>query len=144
MKWKIISLIQILILCSTLSLGAIPKLPSVVTKARIAQYLDKYAKDHHIPCFLVGYHVFTTENNNSAIVAEDRWIHSNTGGLADIENEVKCVAESTMLKVSSVTKPITATLISKLVEEGKLSWDDDINRYIPESVFPKKVVNGKV
>ncbi len=34
-------------------------------------------------------------------------------------------------RIASVTKPHTATLMAMLVERGKLSWDDPVEKYIP-------------
>ena len=111
------------------------KLPSTKTRQRISAYLDQYAKDHHIPCLLSGYQVYTREGQQQS---GQRWIHSNVDGYADIENQVKCDSTKTILKVSSVTKPITAALVASLIEDGRLNWTDDINKYLSESIFHKK------
>ncbi|MBE3072728.1 MAG: beta-lactamase family protein [Acidobacteria bacterium] len=62
-----------------------------------------------------------------------RW--SNGYGMADLENFVPATA-STMYRVASVTKPITATAVMQLVEAGKLDLDAPIQRYVP--TFPEK------
>ena len=35
-------------------------------------------------------------------------------------------------RLASVTKPFTATLFARLVEEGRLAWDDPVDKYLPE------------
>src|SRR5437868_699621 len=37
----------------------------------------------------------------------------------------------TVFWIASMTKPITATLVMMLVDEGKLSLDDPVEKYIP-------------
>jgi serine beta-lactamase-like protein LACTB, mitochondrial len=56
-------------------------------------------------------------------------------GLSDAENGVPAKA-STMYRLASVSKPITAAAVLKLVEEGRLDLDAPIQRYVP--TFPEK------
>ena len=42
------------------------------------------------------------------------------------------VDEHTIFAVASCSKPITATSLALLVDEGKISWDEPIRAYIPE------------
>ena len=41
------------------------------------------------------------------------------------------MAADTMFGIMSMTKPITATALMILVDEGKLSLDDPVEKYIP-------------
>ena len=130
-------------ICSTLVLGicsAFDHLPNDATKAAIAAYLTKFAQQHHVPCFVAGFQVYKTKNQT--VTGNSRWEYVNPGGLADIENEVQCKF-NTVLRVASVSKSIGSGLVASLVEQGKLQWDEDINKYVPESVFPKKTWNGE-
>ena len=43
----------------------------------------------------------------------------------------RLVAEDTIFRIYSMTKPITSIAIMMLVEEGKLQIDDPVHRYIP-------------
>lgn len=56
-------------------------------------------------------------------------------GLADLENGVPAKRESSY-RMASVTKPMTAVAVLKLVEEGKIDLDAEVQRYVP--YFPKK------
>lgn len=56
-------------------------------------------------------------------------------GTADLENGVPATA-STMYRLASVSKPITAAAVLKLAEEGRLDLDAPIQRYVPP--FPEK------
>lgn len=62
-----------------------------------------------------------------------RW--SRGFGLADVENEVPARADSSY-RMASVTKPMTAVAVLKLVEEGKVDLDAEVQTYVP--YFPRK------
>ena len=55
-------------------------------------------------------------------------------GMADMENNTK-VHTASLFNVASVTKPFTALAIARLVQEGKLSFEDPISKFFPD--FPK-------
>lgn len=52
-------------------------------------------------------------------------------GLADIATKRE-MTPGTMFCIASMTKPITATALMMLVDEGKVSIDDPVAKYIPE------------
>jgi len=62
-----------------------------------------------------------------------RW--SRGFGLADVENQVPARADSSY-RMASVTKPMTAVAVLKLVEEGKIDLDAEVQTYVP--YFPRK------
>ena len=53
-------------------------------------------------------------------------------GMADIENEVPATPR-TVYRIGSVTKQFTSVAIMQLVEQGKLSLDDDVTKYVPNA-----------
>lgn len=61
-------------------------------------------------------------------------------GEADQENGRPMTAD-TLFGIASMTKPITATALMILVEEGKLSVDDPVEKYIP-AFADAKLENG--
>ena len=61
---------------------------------------------------------------------QGRVVHVGAAGSADIETE-RPMAEDTMFGIMSMTKPISATAFMILVDEGKISPDDPIEKYIP-------------
>lgn len=62
-----------------------------------------------------------------------RVIHARGYGFADLENEVPAT-EETVYRIGSITKQFTAVAIMQLLEEGRLSLEDPVTRYVPE--FP--------
>ena len=72
---------------------------------------------------------------SAAVVTERRLRLSVAFGLADVENAVPA-GTSTVYRLASLTKPITATAVLQLVEAGKVDLDAPIQRYVPG--FPEK------
>ena len=52
-------------------------------------------------------------------------------GAANLEYDIP-ITPSTVFHVASVSKQFTALALGLLVAEGKVAWDDDIRRYVPE------------
>lgn len=66
------------------------------------------------------------------LVAKDGKVLQNVAvGKADIEGD-KPMREGTMFAIASMTKPVTATAVMILKDEGKLKIDDPVSKYIPE------------
>jgi len=51
-------------------------------------------------------------------------------GLADVENDIPATAQ-TVYRIGSITKQFTSAAVMQLVEQGKVSLDDDITKYFP-------------
>jgi len=68
------------------------------------------------------------------IAGGDRIIYRDARGDADIELGVPLDTHQ-VFRIASVTKMFTAALILKLAEQGKLSLDDPLSRYLPD--FPQ-------
>src|ERR1700690_4362654 len=77
----------------------------------------------------------TNDPGFAVLVAQNGKILFEKGyGLADREHDVP-VTPQTIFRIGSMTKQFTATAILKLQEEGKLSVDDKLSKYIPD--FPR-------
>ncbi|XP_029379284.1 serine beta-lactamase-like protein LACTB, mitochondrial isoform X1 [Echeneis naucrates] len=61
-------------------------------------------------------------------------------GYADLENRVPCGPE-TVMRIASISKPLTAAAAARLCEEGKLDLDAPVRKYVPE--FPQKQFDGQ-
>lgn len=70
-----------------------------------------------------------------AVVQDGELVWSAGFGMADLENFVPATS-STLFRLGSVSKPITAAAILQLSERGKLDIDAEVQRYCP--AFPKK------
>ena len=66
-----------------------------------------------------------------AVVKDGEVIYKRGYGSAQLEYNIP-ITPSTIFHVASVSKEFTAFAISLLEEQGKLSLDDDIHKYLPE------------
>lgn len=76
-----------------------------------------------------------------AVVKDNEIIWEQGFGLADRENNRKA-DEHTMYSLASISKPITATGIMKLVKDRKLTLDESVNKYLGRSKM-ENMVDGK-
>ncbi|MBZ9607831.1 beta-lactamase family protein [Clostridium estertheticum] len=53
-------------------------------------------------------------------------------GYADLEKKIPVDPDKTDFQIASISKLITATAAMKLVDEGKLSLDEDVNKYLTD------------
>uniref|UniRef100_A0A8C5GHV8 Beta-lactamase-related domain-containing protein n=1 Tax=Gouania willdenowi TaxID=441366 RepID=A0A8C5GHV8_GOUWI len=61
-------------------------------------------------------------------------------GYADLENRVPCTPQ-TVMRIASISKPLTSAAAARLCEEGKLDLDAPVQKYLPD--FPQKQFDGK-
>ena len=66
-----------------------------------------------------------------AVARGDRLILAKGYGKADLEFDIP-MNEQTMLRIGSVTKQFSAAAIMRLVEQGRLSLDDTLDKMLPE------------
>ena len=74
-----------------------------------------------------------------AIVKDRRLVYARGYGWADRDKKVPATASS-LFRIASVSKPITAVAVLKLVEEGKLSLDARAFDIVP---LPPVIENGR-
>jgi CubicO group peptidase (beta-lactamase class C family) len=65
-----------------------------------------------------------------AVARRGRMAHVSHYGLADVEAQ-RPVADDTLWRIYSMTKPITSVAALMLVEQGALALTDPVSRYIP-------------
>lgn len=58
-------------------------------------------------------------------------VHQSVIGWADVERGIP-LREDSIFRIYSMTKPITSVAFMMLVEEGKVSLNDPVSRFIPE------------
>ena len=71
----------------------------------------------------------------AAVVLDGEPVWSAGFGMADLENFAPATS-STLFRLGSISKPITATAVMQLFERGKLDLDAPVQKYCP--AFPKK------
>ncbi len=65
-----------------------------------------------------------------AIVSRDQILHIATVGHTTAARKHP-IDQQTTFRLASVSKPFAAELVGLLVEDGSLSWDDPVIRYVP-------------
>mgnify|MGYP000250332683 FL=1 len=69
------------------------------------------------------------------VVKEGNVLYRKAFGMADMELQVK-MTPNNIIRIGSISKQFTASAILKLMEEGKLTLQDQITKYIPD--YPTK------
>lgn len=65
------------------------------------------------------------------LLRNGRIVDWKTYGLRDVENKLPMEKDS-IFRIYSMTKPITSVAVMMLVEEGKITLDDQVSKHIPE------------
>lgn len=97
--------------------------PAALDSAAIAEVMENAQQRGKLPGVSV------------AVVLGDDIVWSGGAGRADIENDVPATAKS-VYRIGSISKPVAAVAVMQLVEQGKVSLDDPIQKYVPS--FPEK------
>jgi CubicO group peptidase (beta-lactamase class C family) len=58
-------------------------------------------------------------------------VHNEVQGFADLSRKV-AMANDTIFRIYSMTKPVTSVAFMMLVEEGRVALDEPVHKYIPE------------
>lgn len=76
-----------------------------------------------------------------AIVAnKDRVLYHNAFGLMDVAKR-RPIEKDSIFRIASMTKPVTSVAVMMLVEQGKLSLDDPVAKYIPALKSPDVITS---
>lgn len=79
-----------------------------------------------------------------SLVADDKNIlHLSAVGMADLETK-RPMKTDDVFWIASMTKPVTATAVMMMQEQGKLSVDDPVEKYLPEFSNLKDAAGNKV
>ncbi|WP_017930058.1 serine hydrolase domain-containing protein [Robiginitomaculum antarcticum] len=71
-------------------------------------------------------------NGLSALVYDDgQVVYKKAFGKSDVERDTD-MSGDTVVRIYSMTKPVTAAIIMQMVEEGKISLDDPVKKWIPQ------------
>lgn len=78
-----------------------------------------------------------------AILRNDKIRQTAAAGVVNLDTGVRATKDS-VFQIGSITKPITATLIMQLVDEGLLQLDDPVSKHLPEFRVARADVSGSV
>src|SRR5580692_4679059 len=67
----------------------------------------------------------------TVVASKSQLLSGEAVGYADLAAR-KPMTMNTLFWIASMTKPITATALMMLVDEGKISVDDPVEKYLPE------------
>jgi CubicO group peptidase (beta-lactamase class C family) len=86
---------------------------------RLDRFLaEKYVAPGKLPCALLQ------------VAREGRLVHQTVLGNASLETGAPLLEDS-IVRIYSMTKPITSVAFMMLVEEGRVALDDPVHRFIP-------------
>ena len=87
--------------------------------ARIDRFLsERYIDSGRLPCAQLQ------------VMRDGRLVHHSVLGQASLEDG-RPLAEDAIVRIYSMTKPITSVAFMMLVEEGKVALEDPVHRFIP-------------
>lgn len=66
------------------------------------------------------------------VVKDGKLVYKRGFGMANLDYDVPNTPSTTLFNLASASKPFTAMSIALLAQQGKLSLDDDIRKYVPE------------
>lgn len=85
----------------------------------IEKIYSAYAEKNHFPGYAFG------------VMVDGKLAFSGSGGYTDMAKKIPATTRS-MFRIASMSKSFTAMAILKLRDEGKLTLDDPVYKYIPE------------
>lgn len=97
--------------------------------ARVDAWMDRLVSDGKLPGVSV------------VVARRGRVAYSRCTGLADIARGT-AMAPETLVRIYSMTKPLTSVAIMMLYEEGRFQLDDPISRFLPSFANQRVFVGG--
>lgn len=85
----------------------------------VDRLFEAYAREQHVPGLAWG------------IVIDGKLTHVGFSGVRDLKTHAP-IDKDTAFRIASMTKSFTVLAILKLRDEGKLSLDDEVSKWIPE------------
>ncbi len=114
--------IQIFTAAISICLGILPA-GAQIDNQKIQDYLEQVRIESGIPGI------------SAAVAVNNEILFSGGAGYADLENQVQATG-ATIYRIASISKPIGGIGVMQLLEQGKVSLQDDIRKYVPS--FPEK------
>ena len=95
------------------------KTPSIRQKNKIAAALQPFVDNHSLAGAV------------TLVATKDKILDVTTVGFADVARRTPMRRDG-MFWIASMTKPMTGAAVMMLVDEGRLSVDDPVEKYLPE------------
>ncbi len=96
---------------------------------RIERHFSRYVEAGRLP----GFSVLVSRGGQIGYLA--------SGGYRDVETKAP-VAEDTVYRIYSMTKPVTSLALMMLFEEGLFDLSDPVAKFLPEFANPQVMVGG--
>jgi CubicO group peptidase (beta-lactamase class C family) len=100
-----------------------------VRLGRLSGWMEAHVDEGRLPCLGV------------VIVRDGQVIFEEFLGHRDVESRAPFGADS-LVRMYSMTKPVTGTALMMLLEEARLSLDDPVAEYLPELGTPRVLAGG--
>lgn len=88
-------------------------------EAAFDRLFEQAMAEYHLPGLAVG------------VIEDGRVVYRRTGGERSAGSGEPIDAD-TLFKIASNSKAMTTGLLARLVDQGKLAWDDPVTKYLPE------------
>jgi CubicO group peptidase (beta-lactamase class C family)/microsomal dipeptidase-like Zn-dependent dipeptidase len=95
------------------------KRPAAADRASLDAIFDTVMSQYHLPGMALG------------VVEDGRIVYTRTAGEL-VAGGGQQVDADTLFKIASNTKAMTTGLLARLVDAGKLSWDDPVVKWLPQ------------
>lgn len=125
---------QIMIVFTTLSMTLIEELSIAQLKSSIQPFDSLNQKLEFLVTELVEKDSSVRNCVLSVMKNDSSYFWSGAAGIASQENQLPMTKE-TQIYIASITKLYTATVIMQLYENGIISLDDPISKYLPEKLY---------
>lgn len=86
---------------------------------KLSELIEKTRSTFDVPGISVG------------IIKDGKVVYAQGHGVASLKDQ-RPMNEKTLVGIASNSKGFTATALAMLVDEGKLSWDDRVQKHLPE------------
>jgi len=88
-------------------------------KAAFDRLFDQAMQHYHLPGLAVG------------VIEDGQVVYRRTGG-ERVAGSGEPIDADTLFKIASNSKAMTTGVLARLVDQGKLAWDDPVTKYLPD------------
>jgi CubicO group peptidase (beta-lactamase class C family) len=104
--------------CLLVALLISPALVSAADRARLDTLFEQTLAEYPLPGLAVG------------VIEDGQIVYQRTAG-ERVAGSGEAIDADTLFKIASNSKAMTTGVLARLVDEGKLAWDDPVTKYLP-------------